>query len=172
MTSHTRDDSRPCMVSGAFLGRALVLVTVSLAVWPRFSACSVWDDAYIVLRYADNIIKYGEIVWNADGGPTFGGTSLLYLLPVTGIRYFLPHDPALVLCLAAAISGVPLLILLDVLVFRSPIETGLSRGVRTFIICVAASLSLLYWSFHFVTGMDTTFAMAYAALYLLTIERY
>ncbi|MFH0825869.1 MAG: hypothetical protein V2B18_24195, partial [Pseudomonadota bacterium] len=46
------------------------------------------------------------------------------------------------------------------------------RGVRTFIICVAASLSLLYWSFHFVTGMDTTFAMAYAALYLLTIERY
>ncbi|MGF1477418.1 MAG: hypothetical protein ACFB6S_17885 [Geminicoccaceae bacterium] len=44
----------------------------------------IYDDAYISLRYAHNLIEHGELVWNL-GEPVEGYTNFLYLLATSGL---------------------------------------------------------------------------------------
>src|SRR5690348_5281858 len=54
---------------------------------------SHFDDAYMVLRYADHLIKGYGLSWNIGEGPVYGATSLGYLLWVSAGLLFWPFRP-------------------------------------------------------------------------------
>lgn len=129
----------------------------------------VWDDAFMFVRYADRLLSSYAIAWNPGDLPTWGPTSLGFLLVVTPLR--LLFDDAERAALASSFfAGGALVALLVGMVWR--ISTSL--GVRLFTLAVLlAVLSRCGNSLaaHFRSGMDTTFAMAYLTAYLTAAHR-
>jgi hypothetical protein len=46
-----------------------------------------FDDAYMYLRYAHNLLAGEGVAWNPGEGSVFGVTSLLHLALLTGLRW-------------------------------------------------------------------------------------
>jgi hypothetical protein len=59
------------------------------------------DDAYMVMRYARQLLAGHGHAWNPDGVQVFGVTGTLHLLVVTLFEALLPFDDATVLMLAS-----------------------------------------------------------------------
>ena len=50
------------------------------------------DDAYMFLRYADNILAGNGFAWNPDGPRTYGCTSIAHAFLVAGARALFPDS--------------------------------------------------------------------------------
>jgi len=137
------------------VGRALVLLRIY----------TVWDDAYIFLRYADNLMASGHVAWNPGAEPTYGLTSMLYLTVVVPMRWLIPHNPTLAVVLSSFTSGLIFLIMLIAVLHREVGDTVLGKILILLVLfsLVRANENLMI---HFMSGMDTTFALAYLTLYL------
>src|SRR5208283_3139015 len=111
---------------GRALTWSLMLSAVAMAVLSKSSASYVWDDSFMFVRYADNIIKCHQIAWNPCGSETYGLSSLLFLVVVVPIRLLFPEEPALCAFLSSVIGGFAFLFLLIALIERNvragPIE--------------------------------------------------
>jgi hypothetical protein len=135
----------------------------------RFRISSVWDDAYFAVRYADNWLATGVPAWNRGDAPTFGLTSLMYLMVVVPLRAITPSSPALAASLSSLLSGVGFFVSLLWLTGRvsvSALPRRWAAGLGMFTLA-AASASL---ADHLTSGMDTTFAMAFLTIYLALLE--
>lgn len=126
----------------------------------------VFDDSFMFVRYADNLIHEGRIAWNPRGEPTYGLTSPLYLLVIIPLRLIFTHNPVLTVTLSSSISGLIFLILLGFL---------LHRHIRAGNTVKWLSIAFVFWSLalareslllHFLTGMDTLFALAYITVFI------
>lgn len=109
------------------------------------------DDAYMFYRYALFVREGHGVVWNIGGPPTYGLTSLAWLitaLPFTTLP--LPMDKGLVL--ASWLAGLTAMISLVVVV-----RSFASSESRTTIAVAAAAYMLIVPDFskHLVTGMET-----------------
>lgn len=148
-----------------FCGAVLALACLS-----RFTIVSVWDDAYITVRYADHWIAERRLIWNAGEAPTYGVTGPLWLLIVTPLRTLLPGSPALVASLSSLACGIGATLLLGALV-RTALPEGRARGLVSAVIVLASlAASAPDVATHFLSGMDTMFAVAYLSAYLLLLE--
>jgi hypothetical protein len=132
----------------------------------------VWDDAYMFVRYADNIIATGHIAWNAGDSPTYGSTSLLHLLVVTIARLVFPHNPALTAFSSSIVCGVAFLALMVLLVEASARGTPALRLLQVVLVLLCVIFAGPSLAMHFESGMDTTCAMAYLALYIFMAKRW
>lgn len=142
------------------------------AVVSRFSVYYAWDDAYMFVRYADNILATGVPAWNAGGGPTYGLTSPLYLAIVLPLRVALPESPALVIILASLVCGVAFVAIVLASAARAARRAGgLPAPWMVLFVVFALALSNVPLSAHVVSGMDTTFALAWAAAYIVIARR-
>lgn len=72
----------PQWLPWALVGAALV------AAFPRWTV----DDAYISLRYARNLVEYGQLTWNVGEAPVEGYTGLIWTIMLAGALY-LGIDP-------------------------------------------------------------------------------
>ncbi|MFP4055640.1 MAG: glycosyltransferase family 39 protein [Candidatus Brocadiia bacterium] len=149
------------------LALALCVATLGLAVLSRLSSYYVWDDAFMFARYARNLAEEGKLAWNPRGEPTYGLTSLLYLGVVLAARAVAPgSSPAPALILSSGACGAVAVVLMVVLVARHAGTRGARRlGVLLVVLSLAFAARPL--SAHFASGMDTTFAMAWLAAYVL-----
>jgi len=147
--------------------RLICWAVLIFAVMSRCSAVFVWDDSYMFYRYADNLIRYGDLTWNPAGQGTYGLTSPLFLILVLPIRVLFPGEPALTLYLSSMIAGFLFLALLLVLCDRFAGRSPLAGPLAKTIILFSVAVSVRPISAHFANGMDTTFAMAYLTAYLL-----
>jgi arabinofuranosyltransferase len=59
---------------------ALIYAGVSLWCYPRWNV----DDAYIVFRYARNLVEHGQLTWNVGADPVEGYTGIALPLLVAG----------------------------------------------------------------------------------------
>ncbi len=145
---------------------AVCIGFIALSVYYKFDVHSVWDDAYMFVRYASNLITDGVIAWKPNGEPTYGLTSLLFLGLVSSVR-LLTDNPVLVALIASTLGGVAFVALLLWLVGRhlqvSPFIHGLCFGLVAYSLVIGSD-SL---GGHFTSGMDTTFALAYLTGFLL-----
>jgi len=134
----------------------------------RLHGLMIEDDAFIFVRYANNLLQHGSISWNPGGPPTYGTTSLLYLVPVSGVQAVWGASPARVAVLSSLLCGLAFLVLAVSRVRRA---TGAaSPGRRTlFVLFLLLPVAWSAESFgaHFVTGMDTMFALLAAAVLIL-----
>ena len=144
----------------ASLAVAGLAVAVSLA----FYAAALWtspptrfDDSYMFLRYAHNMLAgYGH-AWNRGGPQTYGSTSLLHVGAVTLLKFGLPRlDEARLLLVASAVPGVAMLGMLIV----ACAQGSTSRWLRgRYLTWAALLLPVLVFNgivlYHHRTGMDT-----------------
>jgi len=131
----------------------------------RLSSLSVWDDAYMFVRYADNLLDYGNLSWNPNADSTYGLTSLAYLIIVIPLRLIFQTEPALVMILASLISG--LLALLSIIgLLRRMVQDVVHQQVMWIVLslsCVVAADSIIA---HLTSGMDAMFAVFMLAVWL------
>lgn len=139
---------------------------ILLVVAAHIHVLDVWDDSYMFVRYADNILRHHAIAWNG-GTPTYGLTSLLYLLPVLVFRAILPLDPPMLLMTISALFGILFLTLTFFALYTSIAQRGVERQIIIISILVPIALSIKIFWIHFLNGMDTMFVLFYTTVYLL-----
>jgi arabinofuranosyltransferase len=138
---------------------AAVYAAVALALFPRFTV----DDAFITARYADNLARHGELVYNAGEDPVEGYTGVALPVLLAGfIRIGVPPVAAgkLVGIASFAVGTVLLWLLLGRL------------GAREWVRAVATMLYLCapFQPVHALAGLETSLwsaaivASAYALL--------
>lgn len=146
----------------------LACVAVALGIAARLYSNSVWDDAYVFVRYARDFLAHGAVAWNPGGQPTYGLTSLLYLLAVVPGCALLRADAAVIAAASSLVCGLLFLVALGLLAWRhvrTPAPATRGFGVLVVLLGLAAGAGLL--AEHFVSGMDTTFTLLYVTLYIL-----
>jgi len=125
------------------------------------------DDTFISMRYADNLARFGELVWNqGETVKVEGYSNLLWVLLLTSLYRFCPGEPLLVAKLLSAVFGGATLVVFSLL------ASQLLRS-RTLVVCgtvlLAISRPLLVWG---CSGMETTLYtfLVCLVLYLLLLE--
>jgi hypothetical protein len=151
---------------------ALLAAAVAASYFYRLAVTgsSNFDDAYMFVRYADNLQRGDGYAWNPGEGATFGCTSIAYTFLVAALRRLLPGVAAgklllwtsgllglaafglLVLAVRAAVSHK---------VLRSPLWLSLVLG--------ALLLAQSAYAYHAATGMDTMLSLAGNCLLVLVL---
>ena len=157
---------------------AAIVVTVSLALerfWTLLHAPPTsFDDAYMFLRYAHNLIDGYGLRWNRGEAPVYGATSLPHVLVVALVRWAGPRlSEAAVLQISSGAAAALLVAALVLTCARFAQHPALRRQGWFW---GALLVSLLAYTepfqFHAQSGMDTMLAalantvLIYAALAL------
>lgn len=128
-----------------------------------------WDDAYMFTRYADHLLAGDGLRWNPGEAPTYGLTALLYVVPVALLRVVSPASDDFALLASSIAFGVVLLAVLAWLV--AIVASDAPRRGLVWVVIATGVLLELGPGQHFATGMDTTFALAIEALFLVAVAR-
>ncbi len=122
-----------------------------------------FDDAYMFMRYAKNILAGEGFVWNAGEQPVFGPTSLLYTFWVAFVHIFIEKSST---CLRLA-SSIPVYML--VFIFAVMIRRA-GRFSKSFSLMLPSLYVFVfdpYYLIHASNGMDTTLAQLGSATLIL-----
>ena len=125
-----------------------------------------WDDAFMFSRYLYNWQTHGVLAWNIADGPAYGLTELLYIVPVALASLFVPFEtPGLMVQLASFSMASAALILFSIWAW---VFTGgpLYRRLLVLALIWVALASQQSLAAHFISGMGTSFAMLYLALFM------
>jgi hypothetical protein len=148
----------------------ILMLLVNLGL--RFSAVSIWDDAYFFGRYADNYRHTGHYSWNAGESPSYGLTSVAYGTWIYLVRVVFGGEPTWSLWISSLTWGCAALTTLWMLIrAQAPVERR-QRKVTYALFWSMLGLNGLHLAVHFSSGMDTTFAMAWLAAYLYLFKRF
>ena len=134
----------------------------------RLSSLSVWDDAYMFVRYANNLLQEGNLAWNLGGDSVYGLTSLAYLFIVVPLKIVIPTKPALVMILASLISGLLAVITMLWLVFHQ-ITLKAERLLFLIIVCISLVVTGDNIAVHLTSGMDTMFTIFAISLWMVIL---
>lgn len=124
----------------------------------RLSSLSVWDDAYMFVRYADNLLSFGNLSWNPNDVNTYGLTSLAYLMMVVPLRLVFTTEPAVVMILSSLLSGLLALISL-IRLLNKLIADGVHRLVMWILFALMLVIAGDSITLHLTSGMDTMFTI-------------
>jgi len=168
--SRRRNSRRSLSLLGG-LAAMLCVSIYALALWT--SRPTRFDDSYMFLRYANNLIAGHGHAWDAGGEQVYGSTSLLHVGVVTVLKYSLSGlTDARLLLIASALPGALMLALLVVTCGRFSMHRLLHRHYALWAGLLMPTLALsgivLY---HHRTGMDTMLAtLCNAALIFFTLR--
>ena len=138
----------------------------------RIGGASVWDDAYFSVRYADNLLETGQYTWNVGEAPAYGLTSVFYGGYVLALRLLFTGEASLLLLVSSLLLGPLALYLIARLLLRFSDLSGKFRWHALIFFALTFGFNASQLSIHFTSGMDTTLAMTFIALYLLAIKRF
>jgi len=126
---------------------------------------TAFDDAYMFMRYARNILDGFGIAWNPGAEWTYGSTSLPHLFIVTMLNAALPFSMPWILRLSSILPACSAVIILIVagssLSRHSFLHNNFLAWTAIIIPCV---MTIEPFIFHSRTGMDTMLSMAGIAL--------
>lgn len=124
----------------------------------KLSSLSVWDDAYMFVRYTDNLLTYGNLSWNPGEVNTYGLTSPAFLLIVIPLRLIFSTAPALVMILSSLLSGLATLLTMMWLL-RKLIQNPVHQLMLWIVIMVSIVVASESLATHLTSGMDTMFTI-------------
>jgi hypothetical protein len=155
---------RACVV----LTLVMCVLLAAAKVVVRFDVQTLWDDSYMFHRYALNLVNEGRLAWNPGGPTTYGLTAPMVLTLTVPLHLLTAGNAALTVMLTSTVAGVIFAGLLVLLWRAAPGTRAIkAAGALVVAICFARSTTVD----HFVSGMDTTFGMAYLTLWLLAWRR-
>ncbi|MEM6791869.1 MAG: hypothetical protein AAF715_30400 [Myxococcota bacterium] len=159
---------RVLLVRLAWTSLGLSGLTLVLHALARWQGATVWDDAFIFQRYAQNVAAGHGVSFNASDGPAYGLTSLLYLVPVVMVRWVVV-DPALASLVTSSICalvGVALLAHLGIRAAGGGAAGGLTAAAVAVVVASPVSAA------HAVSGMDAWFGVAFIAALIGGLDRF
>ena len=112
----------------------------------------ITDDTFIHLRYAENLLEYGEFSFN-PGQHSYGATSPLWIFGLA-LLLKLGLSPFAAAAVLGGLSGVFVLILVDKIVSRLTFSEGWKA---LFLVAVVTDTWFVRWSW---SGMETPLATA------------
>jgi hypothetical protein len=154
---------------------ALVLALVGLGLSQALDAPTCFDDAYISLRYADNLVRGEGLVWN-PGERVEGYTNFLWTLLLAAGMAATPLEGPLVAVGLALLSFVlNLFVVWRIGLLIAPPVCAESEGARrrSFAFPIAVALLAVQNTFtdYATTGLETAFASLLVNLGLLALIR-
>jgi hypothetical protein len=155
--------ARPLTETLAFAALTLVALAGALATyWISVPVPNIPDDAFMFVRYTDNLFEHGRLAWNPDGPAVYGLTSPAYLLVVAPVRLVFPHQAAVTVLVASMLCFLVFWFALASLVARQLA----GHGLKTLIVLAVMTGVLMGSNLrqHAVSGMDTMFALACVTL--------
>ena len=170
MTTATSTDVVPAVRRGVAPLVVLFAGTLALAIAVRFLQEGVWDDGYMFVRYADNLLHEGRLAWNPGGPGTYGLTGLAFLAVVVPVRLLLPGNALMAATLSSLLCGFVFLASLVPLVRRRLAGHRL-RGLYALWIVFGLAIGARVLCVYFTNGMDTSLGMAFLAFVLLLWDR-
>ncbi len=137
------------------MGGALLYLLVGVALFPRWTV----DDAYITYRYAENLARHGEFVFNTGEDPVEGYTGVLLPVAIAGaVSLGIDADTA------SKAIGVASLLASALLLYAALATAGVRPRLGGVVVAVyAATPSLLT---HALGGLET---MLFCALVLACV---
>lgn len=178
-TEHAPDRARSPALGGAALWRGVCLglgllagATLGAAVVAHLHGLMIEDDAFVFVRYADNLLAHHTVAWNPGGPASYGTTSLLHLLLVVMVRVLVGARPATVAVVASLVGGLLFLAAIVHLLWRSRLRHAPSAPFLAVLLALPLAWSGETLAAHFVTGMDTTLALFYVVLLLAVGVRF
>ncbi|WP_437768864.1 hypothetical protein WMF27_11225 [Sorangium sp. So ce281] len=148
---------------------ALCLALLACKTVVRFDLTTLWDDAYMFQRYAHNIIADHSVSWNPKGPPSYGLTSLAFIVAAVPFHLIAGGNTSLAAMLQSLVWGPVLLVLLALLVLRAAGDGKVARLSCFTLVAFCVARSTL--TDHFVSGMDTSFGLCFLTAYLLLTLR-
>jgi hypothetical protein len=139
---------------------------MAFGILSKFSAGFVLDDAYMFVRYADNLLEAGSLTWNPGGEPTYGLTSLLFLSIVIPVRVIFTDNPSMVGGVSSLVCGLTFVVLLISLLIRVARYERVNPTLLILLGLFSLANATPALASHFVSGMDTLFALAYLTGYI------
>ncbi len=144
------------MRSARIIRLCLALAIYAAAGWAMRGY--ITDDTFIHLRYAENLLQYGEFSFN-PGQLTYGATSPLWIFGLA-LLLKLGLSPFAAAAVLGGLSGLLVLVLVDRILTRL---TFLESWKILFMVAIAADAWFLRWSW---SGMETPLATALLLLLL------
>lgn len=122
---------------------------------------SSFDDAYMFIRYAHNLLGGHGIAWNSDGVQTYGVTSLLYLFVITAALAMFPTaEPGTILVVISFTFGLGYVAVLALVMVKTAKSDFFRRYRLLFPVFTAVMLmASKYFRLHSISGMDTTLSV-------------
>ncbi len=134
---------------------------------------AVVDDSLMLVRYADNLLKYGAMIWNPGGPPTYGLTSPYYFLcAVLPIREFVTSSPIGVAVWSSLSCGILFFCAIPVLIYRFVPGPNLAKHVAMAAVFLSLAWSAPHMIGHLLSGMDACFGLLYFMIYLAFLSWY
>jgi len=163
-SSGTEDSAQFVPGISCWLPVAVLAVTVYL-VLVRAAFEFTLDDTFISMRYADNLARHGEIVWNpGETAKVEGYSNLLWVLLLSGMFRFLPWDAFLMAKLLSIAFGAATLTIFSILACRILRNRAL---VVIAALVIAVSRPFVVWSCSGMENMLYMFLMGLALLLLM-----
>ncbi len=153
----------PLLWFAAFAGSVVFAVQVA----HELAATSVWDDAWMFVRYAEQLLARGVPAFAPDGPGVYGLTSPAYLTVVAPLRLLLGADPVRVALLSSLFCGVLYLALLSRMVIRLTAGSSRRRAATFALVGFTLAYAAPALARHFASGMDTMFALAYLTVWIM-----
>lgn len=150
---------------------AVVVGVLALNLAVRFSAPTIWDDAYFFTRYADNYRAAGDYSWNPGEAPSYGLTSVAYGAWIYVVRLLGGEAPLSLWMGSIVWGGVAMLGLWQLVRLQSAADEARRKAVYL-LFWTLIGFNALQLAVHFTSGMDTSLAMAWLCGYLYFWKRF
>ncbi len=155
---------------GAIAGIGLLLLVFTFM---KIREGLYFDDTFMFVRYAHNIIKYGNYGWNAQEH-TYGCTNIPFTFYIALLKVF--HiDQLFGLSATLLLSSffwavLSLVFLYKIIVSLAGDFIGSTRWPIILFLCTIAIAPV--FSYNIITGMDTTFSLFFNVLMIHFLFRY
>lgn len=149
------------------LGIGVVIILFIINVnFLRGNLVTTFDDSYMFIRYARNLLDGHGIAWNPDGVQTYGVTSLVYMFLIAGGMALFPsagYGP--ILSISATVLGLGFVAILALGTFWLAESDFLKKNRLLFPTFLSILLlSSMVFRLHGVSGMDTNLSVLCNAL--------
>ena len=133
-----------------------------------------FDDAFMFMRYAENLLAGNGFSWNAEDGAIFGCTSILYVYIVAVVKFLFGGlaNNSILLTATSFFFALAFLMELNGGMFQSVRSSFMkSRWIISFLTIPFLALPLVF-GFHASTGIETTLSLFLHTGFIYTIIRY
>ncbi len=125
-----------------------------------------FDDAYMFIRYADNLLAGHGVAWNPGEEPTYGATSLLYLFLVATARGFSMLPMGTLLSVVSSVVALAAVAVIVIAAARSLERPTVIGGLALATLINSILLFHPIYRYHAFSGMDTTLSILMNGLLL------
>jgi hypothetical protein len=156
-------------------GLAVVAIAMLIRrVWLMELDTFEFDDAFMFIRYAENILAGNGYAWNANEPMVYGNTSILYTYVIAVNQWLFGKYLSIswVLISAALIFGIGFLLHLQMGLWRNIKSAAFKNRLVIALFTLPFLVFPLIYGFHISTGMETTLSLFLHSVFIFATLKF